>query len=457
MKDSTCSILIIDDDPDVLTSARLFLKQHFTKVKAEPHPRNVNQILSTEEIDVVLLDMNFTKGDNDGREGLYWLTEIKQISPETQVILMTAYGDVELAVDAIKKGATDFVLKPWKNEKLLVTINTSLQLKKSNQKVKKFEQVKQVQDADDDLKLQNFIGDSQAMREVFNTIDKVGKTDANVLILGENGTGKTLVALALHKSSLRQPEPFVHVDLGAINENLFESELFGHKKGSFTDAYQDKAGRFEVASGGSLFLDEIGNLQLHLQAKLLTALQSRKFMRLGDSTEKSMNVRLICATNMPVHKMVDEDGFRQDLLYRINTVEITLPPLRDRLEDIPVLTEHFLKKAGRKYGKPNIYITKKGVEKLKDYHWPGNIRELEHTIERLIIMSDSDVIDVPQINLNNQSLVSGKPPKNLNLEQMEKYLIEKAIHKHSGNISKAAKDLGLTRAALYRRMEKYEI
>ena len=321
MKDSTSSILIIDDDSDVLTSARLFLKQHFTNVKAEPHPRNVNQILSTNEIDVVLLDMNFTKGDNDGREGIYWLTEIKQISPDTQVILMTAYGDVELAVDAIKKGATDFVLKPWKNEKLLATINTSLQLKKSNQKVKKFEQVKQVQDADDDLKLQNFIGDSQAMREVFNTIDKVGKTDANILILGENGTGKTLVALALHKASLRNPEPFVHVDLGALNENLFESELFGHKKGSFTDAYQDKAGRFEVASGGSLFLDEIGNLQLHLQAKLLTALQSRKFIRLGDSTEKNMNVRLICATNMPIHKMVDESGFRQDLLYRINTVE----------------------------------------------------------------------------------------------------------------------------------------
>lgn len=457
MKDSTSSILIIDDDSDVLTSARLFLKQHFTKVQAEPHPRNVNQILSTSDIDVVLLDMNFTKGDNDGREGIYWLTEIKQISPETQVILMTAYGDVELAVDAIKKGATDFVLKPWKNEKLLATINTSLQLKKSNKKVKKFEQVKQVQDADDDLKLQNFIGDSQAMREVFSTIDKVGKTDANILILGENGTGKTLVALALHKASLRQPEPFVHVDLGALNENLFESELFGHKKGSFTDAYQDKAGRFEVASGGSLFLDEIGNLQLHLQAKLLTALQNRKFIRLGDSTEKNMNVRLICATNMPIHKMVEESEFRQDLLYRINTVEITLPPLRDRLEDIPVLTEHFLKKAGKKYGKQDIYITNKGIEKMKNYHWPGNIRELEHTIERLIIMSDSNTIDSPQINLSNQSSVSGKAPKNLNLEQMEKYLIEKAIQKHSGNISKAAKDLGLTRAALYRRMEKYEI
>jgi transcriptional regulator with PAS, ATPase and Fis domain len=266
-----------------------------------------------------------------------------------------------------------------------------------------------------------------------------------------------LVALALHKASLRSHEPFVHVDLGALNENLFESELFGHKKGSFTDAYQDKAGRFEVASGGSLFLDEIGNLQLHLQAKLLTALQNRKFVRLGDSKEMNMNVRLVCATNMPIHKMVEENGFRQDLLYRVNTVEIMLPPLRDRLEDIPVLTKHFLKKAGKKYGKPDIYITQKGFEKLKNYHWPGNIRELEHTVERLIIMSDSDVIDAPQINLNNQSSVSGKQPKNLNLEQMEKYLIEKAIHKHSGNISKAAKDLGLTRAALYRRMEKYEI
>ncbi len=457
MKDSTSSILIIDEDSDVLTSARLFLKQHFTKVKAELHPRNVNQILSTEDIDVVLLDISFTKRDNDGREGIFWLNEIKQISSETQVILMTAYGDVTLAVDAIKKGVTDFVLKPWKNEKLLATINTSLQLKKSNQKIKKFEQVKQVQDADDDLKLQNFIGYSQAMREVFTTIDKVGKTDANILILGENGTGKTLVALALHKASLRHPEPFIHVDLGALNENLFESELFGHKKGSFTDAYQDKAGRFEVASGGSLFLDEIGNLQLPLQAKLLTALQNRKFIRLGDSSEKNMNVRLICATNMPIHKMIEERGFRQDLLYRINTVEITLPPLRERLEDIPVLTEHFLKKAGKKYGKPDVYITNRGIEKMKNYHWPGNIRELEHTIEHLIITSDSDVIGAPQINLNNQSSISGKTPKNLNLRQMEKFLIEKAIQKHSGNISKTAKDLGLTRAALYRRMEKYEM
>jgi DNA-binding NtrC family response regulator len=401
--------------------------------------------------------MNFTKGDNDGREGLYWLTEIKHISSETQVILMTAYGDVELAVDAIKKGATDFVLKPWKNEKLLATLNTALQLKESNQKVKKFEQVKQVQDADDELKLQNFIGDSPAMQSVFNTIDKVGKTDANVLILGENGTGKTLVALALHKASMRNPEPFVHVDLGALNENLFESELFGHKKGSFTDAYQDKPGRFEVAKGGSLFLDEIGNLQLHLQAKLLTALQNRKFTRLGDTTEKNMDVRLVCATNMPIYKMVEENQFRQDLLYRINTVEIVLPPLRERLEDIPVLTEHFLKKAGKKYGKPHIYISKKGIEKLMNYHWPGNIRELEHTIERLIILTDSDVIEANQINLSYTQTSTSKQPKNLNLEEMEKYLIEKAIQKHSGNISKAAKDLGLTRAALYRRMEKYEI
>jgi len=457
MKNTKAHLLIIDDDSDVLTSARLFLKQHFTNVQAEPHPRNVNQILSTNSIDVVLLDMNFTKGDNDGREGLYWLTQIKEISPDTQVILMTAYGDVELAVDAIKRGATDFVLKPWKNEKLLATLNTALQLRYSNQKVKKLEQVKQVYDAADEMKLQNFIGESEAMKRVFSTIDKVGNTDANVLILGENGTGKTLVALALHKASLRNSEPFVHVDLGALNENLFESELFGHKKGSFTDAYQDKPGRFEVAGGGSLFLDEIGNLPTHLQAKLLTALQNRRFTSLGDTKEMTMDVRLICATNMPVYNMVADNQFRQDLLYRINTVEILLPPLRDRLEDIPVLTEHFLKKVAKKYNKPTIYITKKGIEVFKNYHWPGNIRELEHTIERLVIMADTDVIDAPQINLNNAAPTSGARPKNLNLDEMEKFLIEKAIQKHGGNISKASKDLGLTRAALYRRMEKYEI
>ena len=457
MKNTKAHILIIDDDSDVLTSARLFLKQHFVNIIAEPHPRNVNQILSKQSIDVVLLDMNFTKGDNDGREGLYWLTQIKEISPDTQVILMTAYGDVALAVDAIKRGATDFVLKPWKNEKLLATLNTALQLRYSNQKVKKLEQVKQVHDAADEMRLQNFIGESEAMERVFNTIDKVGNTDANILILGENGTGKTLVALALHKASVRNTEPFVHVDLGALNANLFESELFGHKKGSFTDAYQDKPGRFEIAEGGSLFLDEIGNLPIHLQAKLLTAIQNRRFTSLGDTKEMNMDVRLICATNMPVYNMVAENEFRQDLLYRINTVEIVLPPLRDRLEDIPVLTEHFLHKVAKKYNKPNAYITKKGIEVFKNYHWPGNIRELEHTIERLVILADSDVIDAPQINLNNVPQPSGARPKNLNIDQMEKFLIEKAIQKHGGNISKASKDLGLTRAALYRRMEKYEI
>ena len=344
MKKTNATILIIDDDRDVLITARLFLKQHFNEVLSQPHPRNVEQTLAEQDVDLVLLDMNFTKGDNDGREGIYWLSQIKEISPETQVILMTAYGDVELAVDAIKKGATDFVLKPWKNEKLLATLNTALQLKLSNQKVKKLEQVKQVRDADEEMKLQNFIGESEAMREVFKTIDKVGKTDANVLILGENGTGKTLVALALHKASMREHETFVQVDLGSLNENLFESELFGHKKGSFTDAYQDKAGRFEVATGGSLFLDEIGNLPTHLQAKLLTALQNKKFNRLGDSKVYNMDVRLICATNMPVYEMVSQNTFRQDLLYRINTVEITLPPLRDRLEDLPILASHFSQK-----------------------------------------------------------------------------------------------------------------
>lgn len=455
MKKTNATILIIDDDADVLTSARLFLKQHFTKVIAEPHPRNVNTILSQENVDLTLLDMNFTRGDNDGKEGIYWLEQIKEVSPETPVILMTAYGDVELAVKAIKIGASDFVLKPWKNEKLLATINAGLQLATTQRKVKRLEGVEQTYKQQDQQKLAQFIGESVAMKKVFETIEKVGKTDANVLILGENGTGKTLVALALHQASVRYNHSFVHVDLGALNENLFESELFGHKKGAFTDAYEDKAGRFEVAHEGSLFLDEIGNLPTHLQAKLLAVLQNRRYSRLGESKEMQMDVRLICATNMPVYEMVTKNEFRQDLLYRINTVEITIPPLRERLEDIPILAEHFLEKFAKKYGKPKSYLKKESFTKLQDYHWPGNIRELEHMIERLVIMADGPEITVG--NLNISSTEEHSNITNLNLEEMEKYLIDKALRKHSGNISKAAKDLGLTRAALYRRLEKHEL
>lgn len=455
MKKTEARILIIDDDPDVLTSARLFLKHHFSDVIAEKHPRELNTVLSKSEVDLILLDMNFTKGDNDGREGIYWLNHIKEVSPDTLVILMTAYGDVELAVSAIKRGATDFVLKPWKNEKLLATINSSLQLQKSNKKATKLEATRQSMEKDRDLALGEFIGESPSMLQLMRTIEKVGHTDANVLVLGENGTGKTLVARALHRASNRNNDSFIHVDLGALNENLFESELFGHKKGAFTDAHQDRAGRFELADGGTLFLDEIGNLPLHLQAKMLTVLQNRRLTRLGDTKEFSFDVRLICATNMPIHEMVNDGDFRQDLLYRVNTVELVIPPLRERVEDIPILVNHFLQKHGKKYNKLDLTIAPEVMNSLMDYHWPGNIRELEHAIERMIILSDSSHLTLDMVNFN--SVASDESIDTLNLDEMEKFLIDKAIRKHKGNISKAASDLGLTRAALYRRIEKHGI
>ncbi len=453
MKKTEATLLIIDDDMDVLTTAQLFLKRHFSKVITQSHPRDINTIFNENDVDLVLLDMNFTKGDNDGREGLYWLKHIKEVSPHTQVILMTAYGEVELAVQAIKLGATDFVLKPWKNEKLLSTLNTSLALRRSHQKIEILEETQKVITKDQEPDI--FVGESDAMKRVYDTLDKVARTDANILLLGENGTGKTMVARDIHKRSQRAHHSFIHVDLGALNENLFEGELFGHKKGAYTDAKEDKAGRFELANNGTLFLDEIGNLSTPLQAKLLTVLQNRKVMRLGGTKEVNVDTRLLCATNMPLYEMVKSGGFRQDLLYRINTVEIVIPPLRERPEDIKPMMDFFLERFGKKYGKPELQLTRKAFSKLLDYHWPGNIRELEHTVERLAILSEGEIIMEDLVQLKREESPEEEAQHTLNLEEMESYLIDKAIRKHRGNISKAAADLGLTRAALYRRMEKH--
>lgn len=453
MKKTEATLLIIDDDIDVLTTAQLFLKRHFSKVITQSHPRDINSIFNENDVDLVLLDMNFTKGDNDGREGLYWLKHIKEVSPHTQVILMTAYGEVELAVQAIKLGATDFVLKPWKNEKLLSTLNTSLALRRSHQKIEILEETQKVITKDQEPDI--FVGESDAMKRVYDTLDKVARTDANILLLGENGTGKTMVARDIHKRSQRAHHSFIHVDLGALNENLFEGELFGHKKGAYTDAKEDKAGRFELANNGTLFLDEIGNLSIPLQAKLLTVLQNRKVMRLGGTKEVNVDTRLLCATNMPLYEMVKSGGFRQDLLYRINTVEIVIPPLRERPEDIKPMMDFFLERFGKKYGKPELQLTRKAFSKLLDYHWPGNIRELEHTVERLAILSEGEIIMEDLVQLKREESPEEEAQHTLNLEEMESYLIDKAIRKHRGNISKAAADLGLTRAALYRRMEKH--
>lgn len=450
-------ILIIDDDEDVLLAAKMLLKKHAKEVTIEKNPKKIPFLLNNHTYDLILLDMNFSKDITSGKEGFYWLEQILDKDPQAVVILITAFGDVEMAVKALKAGATDFVLKPWQNEKLIATLSSASRLKKSYEEVSQLKQTKKQLQDDSNQAFKDIIGNSEAMKEVFKIIDKVASTDANVLILGENGTGKELIARAIHQKSMRKDSVFIGVDMGAITETLFESELFGHKKGAFTDAKEDRAGRFEIANKGSLFLDEIGNLSLPLQSKLLTAIQKREVTRIGSNKVMPIDIRLICATNMPVYDMVGENTFRQDLLYRINTVEIQLPPLRQRIEDIPLLTDHFSKQYANKYRKPISKIAPGTVKKLQKYSWPGNIRELQHAIERAIIMSDSDTLNPEDFFFlsQKQESIQTAEPDSYNLDDVEKGVIERVINKHNGNISKAAKELGLTRASLYRRLEKY--
>lgn len=452
-------ILIVDDDQDVLLAAKLFLKQHFSIVHTEREPDKLPNLMSVENYDVILLDMNFSKDATSGKEGFHWLNVIMEIDPAAVVIFITGYGDIELAVQGIKEGATNFLLKPWENKKLLATITANLKVRESKKELEDLRSKQKVLIADSDSSYSDIIGSSQAMTQVLSTVEKVAKTDANILVLGENGTGKELIARAVHKASPRSKEVFISVDLGAISESLFESELFGFKKGAFTDAKEDRAGRFEAANKGTIFLDEIGNLSLGLQSKLLSVLQNRKVVRLGTNKEIPIDVRLVCATNMPLYQMVNDGKFRQDLLYRINTVEIKVPSLRERLEDIPDLIEHFLKIYSRKYNMPSKRLSPSTMKRLEKHTWPGNIRELQHAVERAVIMSDSNVLEpsdffLSQLEDNKNSDMSNST---MNLEETEKMLIRKVIDKHGGNISKAAKELGLTRASLYRRLEKYGI
>lgn len=456
-EDKLGSILIVDDNEDLLFAAKMLLKKHAKEVTIEKDPRKIPFLINNYSYDVILLDMNFTEDTTSGKEGFHWLKQIKEIEPKAVVILITAFGDVEMAVQALKEGATDFILKPWQNEKLLATMSAAIKLKESYNEVEKLSKKQKQLQAELKKPFKDIIGSSASMKNVFSIIDKVAKTDANVLILGENGTGKELIARAIHDRSQRHDEIFVTVDMGSITESLFESELFGHKKGSFTDAKEDRAGRFEVADNGTLFLDEIGNLNMPLQSKLLTVLQRREVTRIGTNKSIPVDIRLICATNMPLHEMIMENAFRQDLLYRINTVEIFLPPLRERLDDIPILAEHFLKSYSNKYRKYFKGFKSSALQLLQHYTWPGNIRELQHAIERAIIMSESDELDNRDF-----FFLSAKPtPEKIiasytyNLDEVEKNMIQKAIDKNGGNISKAAKDLGLTRASLYRRLEKY--
>lgn len=449
------NILIVDDDSDVLETARMFLKQEFSGIRIEQSPQKIPSLLKSDTYDVILLDMNFTKGVNDGEEGFYWLNQITKTDPDAVVILITAYGEVDLAVKAMKNGAVDFVLKPWKNQKLLATIMAAYQLRQSRKEVEKLRVTQEKLTDAIDQHFIDFIGESTAIQRVHEIIDRVADTDANVLILGENGTGKELVARALHRKSSRKNKVFISVDLGSISETLFESELFGHTKGSFTDAKHDKPGRFEIASGGTIFLDEIGNLSLPLQAKLLTVVQQKKIQRVGSNREIPIDFRLIAATNMNLHEMVYEKKFRQDLLYRLNTVEIRVPSLRERMDDVPLLLEYFIRRYASKYKRLGIKVDKAVINKLKKYPWPGNIRELQHAVERAVILNDGKVIQSAELLVNNMSLPSKQDTAAMTLDEMEAQFIQQSLAEHGGNVTDTARKLGMTRTALYRRMKKH--
>lgn len=446
-------ILIIDDNEDVLLTTRIVLKEHFTHITTESNPIMINSLLYDSIFDVILLDINFSVGASSEKEGLYWLDKIKSFSPHSNIVMMTAYGDIDLAVKSMKEGAADFIVKPWDNQKLTATVIAAFNLSQSNKKISALKAKQNMLSSHIDRPYTEMIGNSARMQEVLNTIDKVAKKDANVLILGENGTGKELIARALHRNSNRADQLFVNVDLGTIPETLFEPELFGHIKGAFADANESKAGRFELAKNGTLFLDEIGNLSLPLQAELLAVLQNREVVRMGSNKSIPIDIRLICATNIPTSALKNESKFRQDLLYRINTVEINLPPIRERQDDVPKLANHFLKMFARKYGKENITISKNALHKLRKFSWPGNIRELQHVVERAVIMSDGKTLKPYDFLLEDENIAN--TGNTLNIQKLEKTAIIKAIKKHRGNLKQAAKNLGLGRTTLYRKMSKY--
>jgi len=449
------TILIIDDDEDILLTLSMLLKPHYKSVFTESNPYHIPRLLRQYEPDVILLDMNFSKGRSDGSEGLSWLRKIKEINPEQQVIMITAYSDVATAVEALKSGATDFIEKPWRNEKLLATINAGFALARSNQQLSQAQTLQTELSQAIDRPFSEVIGHSEGMQRLMKTVEKVAVTDANILILGENGAGKEVIARAVHRCSQRAGAVFVSVDLGAIPETLFESELFGHKKGAFTGAVADRTGRFQLAQGGTLFLDEIGNLSPASQAKLLQALQTLQITPVGSDRSIQIDTRVICATNQPLREMIARGRFREDLLYRINTVELHIPPLRERGDDIDLLTDHFLAIYARKYRKNAFRLLPETRQLLRRYTWPGNVRELQHTLERAVILCEEDIISPSDFQFPQSA--TGPSTATLNLDDNEKRLITEALEKYRGNISKASQALGLTRAALYRRMEKHQI
>jgi two-component system, NtrC family, response regulator HydG len=445
-------ILAVDDDQDVLVAVKMLLRPEVKEIVTEKNPEKILSLLAQNQFDLILLDMNYKSSLNTGNEGIFWLRKIREINKTVAVIMITAYGDIDLAVRSVKEGANDFVLKPWRNERLLETIENCYQqsIAGNKQSTKKTSSKAET----------SLLGNSEAMQDVLYKIEKIAPTDANILILGENGTGKTEVAKLIHQKSLRHQKPFVHADLGSLTESLFESELFGHKKGAFTDAREDRAGRFESANEGTLFLDEIGNISLPQQAKLLTVLQNREVTRLGTNAPISIDIRLISATNAPIKEMATQNQYRKDLIYRLNTIEITLPPLRMRGNDIVLLAEYFMKTYGEKYHKNLVEIDEKAQQKLRQYAFPGNIRELQHSIERAVIMADNQAITARDLDLNSSienPVMMVQETTTLRIDEIEKSTILKAIERHDGNITKAARELGLTRTALYRRLGKYDI
>jgi DNA-binding NtrC family response regulator len=448
--------LVIDDDNDVLYTAKLVLRGLFEKVDTLEDPDLIPKFLKPGKYEAILLDMNFTRGNTSGKEGLKWLDQILQIDPNACILTTTAYGEINLAVMAMKRGAVDFIIKPWNKAQLIDSVQNAINISCKKLKEKDAGNRHSSEHSASVLKHPEIISRSPLIAQIIETIKTVAPTDANVLIMGETGTGKELVAYALHRESLRKLKPFVHVDLGAFPETLFEAELFGHTRGAFTDAKEERAGRFEIASEGTLFLDEIGNLSLTLQAKILTAIQNREIVRIGSNHPVPVDIRLISATNMPLYEMADSIQFRKDLLYRINTVEIQLPPLRERKEDIGLLTEYYLKVFCEQYGKQGIKIRRDTMEKLEDYHWPGNIRELAHVIERAVVLCKSDILTPEDFMLKMKTSQKALSEEQIiRVEDYEKKAIQNALNKHNGNLSKAAKELGIARSTLYRKIAHF--
>lgn len=451
------TLLIVDDNKSVIGALEMMLQYEIEKIISITDPSRIHEKLEQNEIDMVLLDMNFMAGINSGNEGLFWMKEILKHDSNISVVMITAYGDVELAVKAIREGAVDFILKPWDNSKLLATLNAAWKLRTSRQEALHLKKdnlylKKEINRSNEKI----VIGASPTMINVMNIVRKVAGTDANILITGENGTGKELIAREIHSLSKRSNELMVTVDMGSITETLFESEMFGHVKGAFTDAKDDRNGKFEIAHNGTLFLDEIGNLSLQSQSKLLSVLQNRYITKVGSNRTVQIDIRLVCATNCNLNTMVGEGAFREDLLYRLNTIQIEVPPLRDRVDDIPVLATHFLRVYCDKYNKGNMRISTQAQERLSNYYWPGNIRELRHSVEKAVIMADSSVLG-PSDFVFNTSLRGTMNSDNTTLDEMEKKMISEALVKYDNNMSAVAAQLGITRQTLYNKLKKYDL